>query len=103
MKEYKYMIEGKGNFYKTPFKTGDIEKNKMDSIEYDSKIDQYCINGQWEIPYHKELYNYKYELRHILLNLVSLKEKYEINIKNENMVKKLNNIINDIKKITIEI
>jgi hypothetical protein len=97
MKKHKYVINGKGNFYNKE------NNDYLETIEYNSKIDQYCINGQWELPFHKSLYDYKSELRNILLYFINFKKKYENNITNDIVLNKINNIINDIKKITIEI
>jgi len=77
-----------------------------DIISYNKEIDQFNINGQWLIPFHRTEINYKNEIRKIILEIDNIKN----NIKNNKTYKnnfiyyiELNEISKKLKKLSIKI
>jgi len=78
-------ITGKGSLHNKSF---GIIKDDIKKNTYDSKLDQYCINGQWEIPYHREhglnMDMIKNELKIFLCKMKTIKQFFVKNQEYEN-------------------
>lgn len=65
----KYKITGKGELHNKDYGKLPMDKNEIidasnkishepiKSVIYDSKLDQFCVDNQWEIPFHRGLKN----------------------------------------------
>jgi len=104
MKKEELKIIGQGSLHNKSF--GNIKINDYESkIIYNNKLDQYCINGQWQIPFHtNKKTNIDYEIKDILFNIKKMKsdnikeQKYEISALLREIEKNLIKLINLINK-----
>jgi len=88
MKE-EFKITGHGSLHDKKFgniKIDDKKQQFKSKIMYDNKTDQYCINGQWEIPFHtsERKVDIDSKLKKIILEIKEIKselvknQKYEL-------------------------
>ena len=90
--EEKIKITGKGSLYDKKF--GEIE---LEKISYDSETDQYNVNGQWKIPFHRSepIDNLNYLKDSLLMLIDNIKDNFVKKDKNSIL---LENIMNNVDK-----
>lgn len=109
MKE-KLKITSQGSLSEKEYGSIKIEQQQVVDkvITYDRNLDQYSVNGQWEIPFHKnnnsnkglthlnKLKEFYYEIKNIKQYLIE-NQKFESSASARSIEKELLSIIDDLK------
>jgi hypothetical protein len=72
--------------------------NSTDNIIYDKETGQYCIDGQWEIPFPENDYDYQISIDNILLLIDELKSNLTNDNKSE-LIPYINDINSKLEKL----
>jgi hypothetical protein len=77
-----YSVIGQGVLYNKPMEE-ELKLKRM--VVYDKKLDQYCVDGQWILPFHREskIKNYENIMLNILSDIKQLKNNLVLNQKFE--------------------